>query len=174
MTAYDAAFEKTLAHEGGYVDDPDDPGGATNYGVSLRWLRAEGIDIDGDGDVDADDIAAIDTEDAKAIYHEHWWLKYRYDEVTVPEIAAKIFDLSVNMGPVQAHKLVQKACNTCGHALVVDGILGSRSIATVNSSYAVQLLDAIREHAADFYTTLVEERPELAKYLNGWLRRAAT
>lgn len=174
MTPFDKAFAATLKHEGGFVNDPADPGGATKYGVSLRWLRAEGIDVDGDGDTDIDDITAIDAEDAKEIYHKHWWLRFRYDELYVPEIAAKVFDLSVNMGPSEAHKVVQRASNNCGYNLSVDGVLGSKSIATVNCVYSIRMMVAIRIEAAKFYERLVENKPELSKFLNGWLNRAAT
>lgn len=173
MTAFDKAFAATLQHEGGFVDDPDDPGGATKFGVSFRWLKSKGIDIDGDGDVDADDIVALDLEGSKQIYLDNWWLRYRYDEIHVDEVAAKIFDLCVNMGPHQAHKLAQSAANSFGKDLVVDGILGSKSIAAINCIYSLSYLNALKQQATNFYLDLIKRRPVLAKYKNGWLKRAA-
>lgn len=171
---FDRAFENTLGHEGGYVDDPDDPGGATKYGVSLRFLRQKNIDIDGDGDIDSDDIIAITPEHAKEIYHDKFWVRYRYEEIYVDDIACKIFDLAVNVGPRAAAKIVQRAVNVCGGDLAVDGNLGSKSFAAINCIYAPALLAQLRQQAADFYRDLVDRRPTLEKYLKGWLRRAAS
>ncbi len=62
MSNFEKAVEKVLEHEGGYVDHKNDPGGATNYGISLRFVKQStgiDLDVDGDGDIDADDIKAM-------------------------------------------------------------------------------------------------------------------
>ena len=71
MSNFESAVEKVLKHEGGYVDHANDPGGATNYGISLRFVKQStgiDLDVDGDGDIDADDIKAMTPEQAKEIY----------------------------------------------------------------------------------------------------------
>ncbi|MFX7337199.1 glycosyl hydrolase 108 family protein, partial [Acinetobacter baumannii] len=64
-----------LKHEGGYVDHPRDPGGATNLGITLGTARAYRMDLDADGDVDKDDVRLIDAEAAAPVYRDGYWLK---------------------------------------------------------------------------------------------------
>lgn len=185
MTSYTPAFLKavktTLQHEGGFVNDPSDPGGATNFGVSLRFALAitgtDGsafdFDFDHDGDVDKDDIKLMSPSDAIEVYWKFWWQKFHYDRL--PEVvAAKVFDLSVNMGAKQAHKLLQRAINDLqGNARVtVDGILGPQTFAAIDTIVdPYSLLNAFIVQGEKFYRNLVVARPALAKYRNGWLRR---
>ena len=107
MANYEPAFNRLLEHEGGYTVDHAGP---TNYGITLRVLD---VDIDGDGDIDESDISALTPADAKEFYHRHWWANYRYYVIQNQEIATKVLDLSVNMGPKQAHRLVQRALRAC-------------------------------------------------------------
>lgn len=176
------AMETVLSHEGGFVDDPDDPGGATNFGVSLRFLATQGAfvsdgdgvgdyDFDRDGDIDADDIRNMTREDAIKVYREQWWGKYDYGTLP-PGVGAKVFDLSVNMGARQAHKLLQRACRSCGENIVDDGILGPVTRAVIADADQWALLTALRSEAAGFYRALVAGKPQFAKFREGWLRRA--
>ena len=183
MSNFETAVEKVLEHEGGYVDHANDPGGATNYGISLRFVKQStgiDLDVDGDGDIDADDIKAMTPDQAKEIYKTEFWEKYGYDMIENSDVATKIFDMCVNMGPRQAHKLVQRACNAATNSkdLVEDGILGNKSFEAVNeiglalTSSSASLLDPIREVQSNFYKTLAEKKPKLQVFLKGWLRRA--
>ena len=164
---FEVAVQATLDHEGGYVDHPSDPGGATKYGISLRFLRDIGVDIDRDGDVDADDIRGLTRQQAKLLYFRQFWQKNRYGSFPSHEIAAKVFDLSVNMGPRQAHKILQRALRACGEPIADDGIVGPRTMAALNSAPDHCVLSAIRSEAAGFYRYL--RKPEFER---GWLRRA--
>jgi len=176
------AIETVLKHEGGYVNDPVDPGGATNFGVSLRFLLSVGeLDLDDDGVMDGDfnfdgtvdvaDIKNMSAADAIKMYHLHWWSKYQYD--TLPaKIAPKIFDLAVNMGAKQAHKLLQRACRAAGADLAEDGIIGPQTRFVIQGLDQWALLTALRSEAAGFYRVLIAQKPKFKKYQNGWLRRA--
>lgn len=176
------AVETVLAHEGGFVNDPVDPGGATNWGVSLRFMVAVGeIDLDGDGfadfdfdhdgDIDADDVRAMTRDDAIRVYRDHWWNKYGYDALPAG-IGAKVFDLAVNMGARQAHKLLQRACRACGANVTDDGILGPVTRTVIADTDQWALLTALRSEAAGFYRGLVIAKPQFEKFVAGWLRRA--
>jgi len=178
---FDAAVGVVLAHEGGFVDDPADPGAATNWGISLKTLAALG-DLDGDGyrdgdrdrdgDVDADDVRALERGDAIAIYRRQWWDRYGYDRVDRLFIATKLFDLAVNMGPRQAHLIVQRALRATDQPVAEDGILGPETLAAINNAPAFELMSAMRSEAAGFYRALIAKRPKLARFERGWLSRA--
>lgn len=177
--AFDAALTVVLEHEGGYVDDPDDPGGATNWGVSLRTLRALGdleFDVDGDGDIDADDIKALSRDDAGAFYRKVFWDRHGYGRFGDLMVATKVFDLAVNMGPGGGHKVLQRALRACGQDMADDGVLGPQTlaavIAVIRSFGAEALLAALRSEAAGYYRSLIAAKPVRAKYERGWLRRA--
>ena len=177
MTNFEKALEKTLKHEGGFVDDVDDSGGATNHGISLRFLRLEGyeLDLNDDGETDAEDMKLLDKDKAGEIYKEFFWDKWGYDEIRHAEVGAKIFDMCVNMGASQAHKITQRACNKMGKDLVVDGIIGSQTRQTINSlENGEALLEGLRLEQVAFYNRLVEKKPVLNKFLKGWTRRALT
>lgn len=175
---FERAVEMVLRHEGGYIKDPNDPGGATNYGISLRFLSKLGVidpadgylvgDVDRDGDIDIHDIILMTREDAIAIYRSQWWDRYGYARIEYEPLATKLLDLSVNMGPAAAHRLLQRSVNvTLGRRLVVDGILGPKSIACINCVADPEaLLRAFLDRAEGFYRSLNQPR-----YLKGWLNR---
>lgn len=175
---FNHAVRVVLQHEGGYVNNPADPGGATNYGISLRWLLKQGeldgddFDFDGDGDIDADDIRAMSVDQARDIYFTHWWKRYKYDRIASGRIATKVLDLSVNMGGPQAHKLLQRACAAAHRPISDDGILGRLSFDAINGVDDGILIGAFRTEAKYFYLGLIDKKPRLAEFKNGWLKRA--
>lgn len=175
---FNEIVKKTLQNEGGFVNNKNDTGGATNYGISLRFLKNGNIDINLDGYINIQDILALDKAKASKIYQEHFWDNHQYKNIRNAQIAAKIFDMSVNMGAYQTHKILQKAINQVNDKyLAVDGIFGTNTLATINKLIRIgkseQLLNAIRTQCAIFYKSLVIANPKLKVFLKGWLRRAA-
>jgi len=172
---WDRAVEVVLGHEGGFVNDPRDPGGATNWGISLRFLRAQGGDlgdVDGDGDIDAEDVRRLPQDVAVELYRREFWERYMYGRLP-EDVAIKVFDLAVNMGPVQAHRCLQRACRACGFDLVEDGVIGRETRRACGSIWPpAALVVALRCEAASFYRLLVSRRTGLEGFLNGWLNRA--
>lgn len=166
---FDIAMAFVAQHEGGFSDDPADKGGATKYGISLRFLQLVGEDIDGDGHVTAADIRVLTTRDAKALYREHFWLHYRLDEIEHPFLAAKAMDLFVNMRGKTAARCLQRACGA-----TADGLLGSQSIKAVNTYGKVGLLySRISNRQAALYQRIVDADETQRRFLRGWLRRAS-
>lgn len=174
---FNSAVAVVLEHEGRFSDDKNDPGGATDYGISLRFLKTYGIDINDDGQINIMDIKSLTKDKAKQIFKQYWWDKFHYEAINSLYIATKVFDMAVNMGASQAHKLVQRACNQCGHNLVVDGILGGKSLGAINEislhGREEDLKYEIQDEQKWFYEHIAEANPKLKVFLKGWLRRAS-
>lgn len=173
---YNWAVNVILEHEGLFSENYDDPGGATNYGISLRFLKEYGIDINDDGQINLMDVKSLTLNEVKKIYKQYWWDKYHYEAINSLYIATKIFDMAVNMGAQEATILTQRACNACGHNLKVDGILGGKTLGALNEislhGCEEDLKYELQEEQKWFYEHLCEEKPELKVFLNGWLSRA--
>lgn len=159
MSTFEGAIETVLKHEGGYVSDPDDPGGETNFGISKRTYP----DID---------IPNLTRGGAAEIYRRDWWDSNTLDKINSQPVATKLFDLMVNMGTHQAVKIFQRAVCDCGLLITVDGVLGKQTIESANAMSSDELLTAIRSRAGEFYRSLVTQKPSNIKFLDGWLKRA--
>lgn len=202
VTAFTPRFLKAYGPvartEGGFVNDPRDRGGATNLGVSLRFLVAEGqIDVDGDGfadfdldmdgDIDVADIRALTPIDAKALFQRCFWNRLGC-EAWPPPIGEALFDQAVNGGNHAAARLLQRAINRClnrrvGYhgrpaGLKEDGVLGTTTRAAFDwvlrlpGAGMAELIDAYREMAKVRYRNIVAADATQARFLAGWLRRA--
>lgn len=112
------AIDAVLKHEGGYVDHPDDPGGATNRGITQRVLqewRAGRI-------VTKDDVKLLGEDEARAIYVHRYWMPIRGDELP-RALAFVTMDAAVNSGVSRAARWLQQAVG-----VVADGSIGPRTI----------------------------------------------
>lgn len=164
MADFAEAIDNVLAHEGGFVDHPNDPGGATNWGISSRFLVGIGDDRD---------VQNLTRADAIDLYRVHFWDRYRYEEIPHDEVAIKTFATCVNTGPAAAHKILQRAVRACGASHVIDdGVLGSITLRAVGAVPEVLLLVAMRSEQAGYYRFLIALRPKLGVFRNGWLSRA--
>ena len=151
---YQKCLETILHHEGGYVNDPDDPGGETNFGIAKRSHP----------DVD---IANLTKDGAKEIYKEHYWDKNKVESLS-EELRHIYFDMCVNQGRGRAVKILQRAANGKGAELKVDGGMGPKTIAAMEGVE----LDRVRAYRIKYYADLVTRKPDLEKFYFGWFRRA--
>jgi len=156
MAEFEPAVEITLRHEGGYSSDPADPGGETKFGISKRTYPAL-------------NIAALTIDDAKEIYRRDFW---HYDGITSQAIADKVFDLAVDCGVKSSTMMLQEAIRDCGIPVLVDGLLGPKTITACNNLDPEKLLPALKERAVAHYTAIATANPEEQKFLAGWLKRA--
>jgi len=126
---YSQKFQRCIAfvikEEGGFVNDPNDPGGATKFGVSIRAHRDDIGDLDRDGDIDAADVQLVSIEQAIEIYHDEYWQAIRGEEL-FDSLAVLLLDTAVNCGKVTAIKLLQRSVGVSD-----DGVFGPVTMANV-------------------------------------------
>ena len=77
MQSVEQIAQQIVMREGGYVNDPDDPGGATNFGVTIGTMKSLGLDLNKDGRVDAADVRSLTRAQAEQIFVEHYFRKPR-------------------------------------------------------------------------------------------------
>jgi len=152
MAKFEEAVCLTLQWEGGYVNDPSDLGGETNFGITKR-------------DHPNEDIRNMTVARAKQIYQEGYW-KDLYGQINSQIVANKLFDMGVNMGVGTAVKLLQTALR-----IAVDGSFGTNTLAAVNDA-GDSLLGPYKQALTQHYQDIVVRNPAEAKFLAGWLRRA--
>ena len=169
---FDAAFDLCMKLEGGgkYHEVKNDKGGATKYGVSLRFLKDVGIDINDDGVVDKMDIRELTEEEAKKISYKYFYNKM-YSELSQP-IAVALFCTGYNMGTNTGVKLLQRACNSLGGNLVTDGVIGVNTILETKKHKENSLLVAYVSEMMDKYIDICLVNSSQMKFLKGWKNRS--
>ena len=172
-TPLNKALNFILEREGGLVNNPKDPGGITNHGISFRFLKQlhpELADIDGDGDVDADDIRALSQDDARTLYKAEFWDGLKLDLLPW-RLAIFTMDTAVNMGKSRAVKIVQAALRGQGRIVVVDGLMGPATRAAIENVDLDILLRNVIAQRAWSYLSLCRRNAQLKAFLFGWLSR---
>lgn len=184
MTKYfDAAWHDLQYWEGygKFHRVPGDPGGATKWGTSLRFianLPLDEADIDGDGHVTERDIAVLTEDQAKAFCRKHFWLHYQLGAIESLPVATKLLNMFFNMRGRTAGRVAQRALASCGiHDVAEDGYIGPLTQAAINDlccapDLVALYLVALRAQQEGVYRLIVANMPELRKFLAGWLRRA--
>ncbi|MFT4190859.1 MAG: glycosyl hydrolase 108 family protein [Comamonas sp.] len=148
--AFEQAFAQVIGHEGGYVNDPRDPGGETKYGISKRAYPQL-------------DIAGLTLADAKAIYLRDYWLRARCDQMA-PGLAFDVFDFAVNSGIGTAIRHLQRALG-----LAEDGVVGPQTLAELARANVPALRARFSGHRLQFMSSL-STWPTFGR---GWARRVA-
>ncbi len=174
--------DEIIAREGGYVNDPDDPGGATKFGITIATLRGLGIDLDGDGTVTAGDVKRLTRAQARDIIVEHYFRRPQID--ALPEaLQATVFDMQVNAG-AQAIRLLQRLLGELGEPVAIDGVIGPQTIGAARRAYEKapdHVVDAYGIARRNYYYALADRRVSSRKYARrrdggkgGWIKRAET
>jgi len=164
-----------IAHEGGYVNDPDDPGGETYKGISRKnWPDWEGwkfIDIlkakTRHAFIDADAIAL--EEFVKRFYLVNFWNKIGGDNIQNQEVANSIFDFAVNAGATPSAELAQKIVGT-----KPDGIIGEKTAEAINAFNPDHFVAAFAVAKIRRYIQIIAKRPASKKYFTGWVIRSVS
>lgn len=154
IVTFDIAFERLIGHEGGYVNHPDDPGGETNWGITLRTAREAGY---------TGSMRDLNREQAREIYRAAYWQRARCDEFD-GAIAFQVFDAAVNHGIGNAIRFLQRAASVAD-----DGVVGPVTMAAVRSMTVTDVLARFNAARLMFYTQL----STWATFGKGWARRVA-
>jgi lysozyme family protein len=183
---FERLFSRTLTHEGGFSDHPQDRGGATKYGITHHTLNAyqdnlslttQSLTADGSPDLSQATIASLTQAQAMQIY---WVMYYQQPKIYLLSSAIQpvIFDMAVNHGPKQAIKILQHVLNLSGLVNISqDGQLGpinARACDQVYQQMGDYLINALCDERVAFYHRIVARQPNQQIFLNGWLRRAQT
>jgi len=172
------AFERAVARtieletsgraDGAPHDDPADPGGATRWGIAQR--SHPGVNV-----------LALSRAEAVEIYRRQYWRPLKLDRVAAPEVACKLFDVSVNVGRRPAVKIAQRAVSWLRRSdgllpLKADGRLGPLTVAALNRETdrrgPAELLAELRYEQRAYYRRIVSRRPASGRFARGWSRRA--
>lgn len=172
--------EEIVSREGGFVNDPDDPGGATKHGVTILTLRRLGIDVNRDTRIDVGDVKALTRAQAVDIYLEHYFKGPGIAGLPEP-LQASVFDMQVNAG-ANAVKILQRLLTDMGFPCEPDGEIGPATIRAAQLGYEAaptHLVDAYGIARRNYYYALADKRPASRKYARaqgggkgGWITRA--
>ena len=155
MSDFDKAFDLLIGNEGGYVNNPADPGGETNWGIT----RTVAVDNGYSGS-----IKLMPKETAKQIYRKMYWDKLQCDQFPFV-VAFQLFDAGVNHGNSQAVKFLQRALSVAD-----DGVIGAKTIAATNSLDDLQIVMLFNAERIEFYAAL----KTFSTFGKGWVRRVAS
>lgn len=187
MADFEAAYSKTMAHEGGYSNDPNDAGGETYRGIARvyngGWDGWDVIDASkGEPDFPEclDEIYSLQTS-VHEFYKENYWDVNRLDDVYDQDVAEEMFDTGVNMGVGRAAKFLQQALNYLNRNgalysdLIVDGAIGSASLnaldIVLSDGDGTILLTMLNVLQGQHYMEYMSKSPSQEKYARGWFKR---
>lgn len=153
---FDEALAVVLGHEGGFVQHPRDPGGATKFGITRETLaRARGRPVS------VDDVRNLTVAETAAIYRRFFWDAIRADEVP-PGVDLALFDLTVNSGPTRAVRMLQSVLG-----VPADGILGPRTLKAVRAAHPADVIRRLTRARLGFLARLAT----WPVFGRGWRRR---
>jgi lysozyme family protein len=173
MADFKPAFEKTIAHEGGYVNDPDDPGGETYKGVARKihskWLGWHIIDLlkrqsGFPANLDTNEELQAEVEN---FYEIQFWNRISGSLIAKQAVANSIFDFAVNAGVGTSATLAQMVADS-----PADGVLGKNSAEAINRMDPDHFQAAFTVAKIARYVNIVKKRPTSRKYFYGWVIRA--
>ncbi len=180
MPGIDEITQQIIKREGGYVNDPDDPGGATKYGVTLATMQRLGLDVNADGRINRRDVRALTRAQAADIFKQQY-----FDAANIgllPEaLQPSVYDMNVNAG-ANAAKILQRLLGEFGYPTLADGAIGPNTANMAAQAYAAApdyLVDAYGIARRNYYYALADARPSLRKFARrrdggkgGWITRA--
>ncbi|MDJ1016097.1 MAG: holin-associated N-acetylmuramidase [Paracoccaceae bacterium] len=180
MPSVEEIADEIITGEGGFVDDPDDPGGATKWGVTIHTLRRLGVDLDGDGQVTRGDVQRLSRRKAREIFVREYFEGPGLGRLPAL-LHATVFDMQVNAGR-EAVRLLQRLVTRMGFPAAEDGIIGPVTVSAVRRAAEAaphHIADAYGIERRSYFYRLADQRPTSRKYARrrdggkgGWITRA--
>ena len=166
MASFDLFLPILLRFEGGYVDDPTDPGGETNKGVTMATFQRCSHQLLGI-DPTSQNLQSLTDAQAGIIYRSLYWNQINADDFQLQDLANILCDFYVNAG-THATVLLQRILNTMGAHLIEDGGIGPASIQALAILDQVAVYRQYKQGRIDYYQSLGQRFPQ---FLHGWLNR---
>lgn len=166
MDRFTRAFSYVYGNEQGYVNDPEDSGGPTNYGVTIRTLsewRGK--------PVTAEDVKKLEIIEAMGILKKRYWDVLKCDGIDNNAVATVLFDAGVLFGVSSAVRALQNSLISLGADIKADGIMGPKTLGAINSITAYKIVDLFSAQLKNRIKTIVLARPEKQKFVKGWTYR---
>ena len=167
MSNIDKALTYLFPNEGGYTNHPNDPGGPTNWGITLGDLSRHRGEI-----VTANDVKNMPKSEAVDIYREKYWKPLGCSLITHDGIATALFDMGVLRGIGIPGRYAQSICNAHGSRLTVDGKIGPFTANAVNAMEPKIFINEFADMCAAGFRDIAARKPHLRVFLKGWLNRA--
>lgn len=174
-SGFTASVRETLKHEGGdtYTDNPNDNGGCTKYGISLRCYK-ENVNPS----ADCTTIKSLTESEAVDLYYKYFWLEYKIDDLINITIKSKVFDTCVNCGR-GGIKILQRAINQYDsyiNPITEDGYIGSITSNSVNNILKYQsihyFIELLVSKQKSYYMNIINNNSSQSIFANGWNKRA--
>lgn len=165
MKTFQDYIKIILKHEGGYSNHSADPGGSTKYGISFKFLKSYGIDINNDGEINIKDIKELTLEEATQLYFIHFWKPMRLHYIDNEDLKLHLFDMGVNAGTRTAVKILQRMLG-----VGIDGIIGkntAKAVIDYGESVVIDYANARKK----YYIDIIKRNPKLKVFKKGWFNR---
>lgn len=170
MDNFQYALEKTFRWEGGYQDNPNDPGNFNSAGVNIGTnlgISAPVLEKHLGRVPTREDMLTLSHDIAAEIYRRDYWKAVRAGEILNRDLAALLFDMAVNHGPRSAIRTAQRAVGT-----KADGKMGPVTLAALNRGNPARIIAAMVDARVNLYRQIVNRRPNMQVFYKGWLKRA--
>lgn len=161
MADFKLCIPSLLENEGGFVNNSNDRGGPTNFGITQNTLslwRGKSVSVD--------DVKNMTALEAETIYLAKYWKRLNLDGVNDQDLAAVVFDSAVNRGPAKTAIDIQKILG-----VNEDGAIGAGTIAAINKMNAKTLLKEFIKSTQLAYATIVADNPDQSQFIRGWITR---
>ena len=164
---FESIIDKNLEHEGEYVNDKNDRGGETKYGITKPFMEEYKYALPGGKTIPIENLTV---DDAKLLY-KAMWDRYNLGYIRDKDLAYVIYDYMINSYAGTAAKRIQEILNTRGAALKVDGQLGEKSLNAIHNNDPKWLIDVILKNRQYYHQQDVYKNPKQVKYYAGWMNR---